>query len=71
MDYFDYEKVAEEAGISGQDLDRIRQVVRLDYPNDPMLFELHVLRVCTSIREGRATVESVLAGTVSGQLTTP
>lgn len=61
MRYFDFTKVAKEARISARDLARLRAVVRREFPKDQMLFELHMLRVCMSIRDGQLTVDQALA----------
>jgi hypothetical protein len=54
---FDYVTVASEAGLSREQLETIKQVVRQDYPTDDMLWELHVLRACNAIRDRRTTFE--------------
>ena len=59
--YFDYRAVARAAGISDADLARIEARTRLDYPTDAMLFELRMLRTCSAIRDGLATVADALA----------
>ncbi|MDO8589287.1 MAG: hypothetical protein Q7T82_19870 [Armatimonadota bacterium] len=56
-DYFDYESVAREAGISPQDLAAICENMRLEFPTDDMMWELHVLRACMAIRDGHLTVQ--------------
>ncbi len=60
-EYFDYVNAAREAGISDDQLRLIEQMFRADYPTDDMLFELHVLRVCHSVKEGRSDLQRVLA----------
>ena len=60
MHYFDYERVAREAGLGPDEVGRIGRVVRADYPTDDMLYELHVLRACFAIRDGRITIEEAL-----------
>jgi hypothetical protein len=57
---FDYEAAAREAGLSDHELRAICGVVRDDFPRDDMLFELHVMRICLAIKEGRTTVARVL-----------
>ena len=57
---FDYEAAAREAGLSDQELRGICALVREDFPRDEMLFELHVMRICIAIKEGRTTVARVL-----------
>ena len=57
MEYFDYKKVAREAGISDEDLSAICDVMRREFPTDDMMWELHILRACMAIRDGRLTIE--------------
>lgn len=61
MNYFDYEKVAREAGIGPEALDELCRHVREDYPFDDMLFELHVLRVCMSVRDGVVALDEAIS----------
>jgi hypothetical protein len=60
MEYFDYESAARDANLTRQQLDALREMVRRDFPNDPMLFELHMLRACRAIRDGHVTLEQIL-----------
>ncbi len=70
-DYFDYEKVGHEAGLTEDQVKRLLVRWREDYPNDPLLLELRLLRTCMAIKDGHCTFEqamereSTLAGTVS------
>ena len=59
MDYFDYERVAREAGLTEDQLAAVKEAVREEFPTDGMLWELHVLRACKAIRDGHATLEDV------------
>ncbi|HGJ64904.1 TPA: hypothetical protein ENS27_05875 [bacterium] len=52
MRYFDFEKIAQEAGISADKLDELCQVIRKEFPDDDMMYELHVLRACMAVRDG-------------------
>jgi hypothetical protein len=65
MEYFDYESAAREARLSDQQLRAICEAVGRDYPRDQMLFELHVLRACNAIRDGRATYGQVVGDTAN------
>ena len=60
-EYFDYEKVAREAGISPEDLEKLRHQAMDDYRGDMMMAELRLLRTCRAIRRGRCTVAEALA----------
>ena len=57
MEYFDYDKIAREAGISEEDVSAIREAMRIEFPTDDMMWELHVLRACMAIRDGHLTAE--------------
>ena len=61
MEYFDYEPAARDAGLNAEQLRQLMDVVRRDYPTDEMLFELHVMRACRAIAEGRTTLEKAIA----------
>ena len=61
MRYLDYEKLARQAKIPARKLARLRALIRREFPEDDMLFELHMLRVCMSIRDGRITIDRALA----------
>lgn len=61
MEHFDYESVARDAGVKAEQLDQLRRVVLRDYANDPLLFELHMLRACRAIRDGEITLEQAVA----------
>ena len=61
MDYFDYETVAGETAVTAEQLRRLEQRVRAEFPRDQMMFELHMLRAVMAIREGALTVEKALA----------
>jgi len=60
MRYFDYEEAARDAGIGAEQLQRICGLVREEFPGDEMMFELHVLRVCHAVKDGRLTLEDAL-----------
>ena len=60
MDYFDYTKVAREADLGDAELHRLCEAIRPEFPRDDMMFELHVLRACMAIRDGRLSVEQAL-----------
>jgi len=59
--FYDYPKVAGEAGLSPQQLEQLAAVVRRDYPSDEMLYELHLLRACRAIRDRDITLAQALA----------
>lgn len=42
--YFDVEKVAKSTGITESDFNRLVKEVRQEFPDDDMMFELHLMR---------------------------
>ena len=52
MEWYDYPAAAREAGITDSQLDKICDMVREDFPDDQMMFELHVLGACLAVRDG-------------------
>jgi hypothetical protein len=60
MQYFDYEKVANEAKIPADKLAELCQLVRREFPRDEMMYELHLLRICMAIKDGLVSVEEAL-----------
>lgn len=60
MRYFDYEQVAAEARIPPDKLAAICEMLRREYPEDDVLYELHVLRACNSVKEGRISLAQLL-----------
>ncbi len=60
MYYFDYKRMAAEAGISDEKLEELAKLIRTEFPFDDMMYELHVLRACRAIRDGYVTLEEAL-----------
>ena len=60
MRYFDYEKVAQEAGIAPDKMAKLTSIIRQEFPKDDLMFELHVLRACMAIREGQLSIDEAL-----------
>ena len=60
MEYFDYETVANEAKISPEKMKRLVHLAREEFPNDPLMCELHVLRACMAIRDGQVGLEHAI-----------
>lgn len=48
IEYFDYQKVAREMGMSDTILKKIEREVKKEFPSDKMMYELHVLRAVRS-----------------------
>ena len=60
MEYFDYESMARKARISTDHLNALRGQIRQEFPQDDMMYELHLMRACMAIEEGHATIEEAL-----------
>jgi len=48
IEYFDYYKVAKEMGISKDIIEKVENDVKNEFPDDIMMYELHVLRALKS-----------------------
>jgi hypothetical protein len=48
---FNSENMMDELGLSKEDKERIIKEVKEEFPNDEMLFELHLLRVVQYLKE--------------------
>ena len=48
IEYFNYPKVAKEMKVPAALLKRIEEEVKKEFPNDKMMYELHVLRAMRS-----------------------
>ncbi len=58
--YFDYQSVADEARIAPAELEDVCRLVRVEFPDDDMMYELHVLRACMAIRDGLLKVADMI-----------
>ena len=59
--YFDIETAARSAGLNAADLQRLRELMQREFPDDAMMQDLHILRACMAIGEGRLTLAEALA----------
>lgn len=48
IEYFDYREVAKEMNVPDTTLKKIEEEVKKEFPNDKMMYELHVLRAVRS-----------------------
>ena len=60
MLHFNYDRVAEQAGISALRLRELCEVMRREFPADDMLYELHVLRACMAVRDGLVSLDDAI-----------
>jgi hypothetical protein len=70
MEYYDYERIARDAGISAGDLERLCRLIRREFPRDDMMYELHVMRACRVVRDGPYTLEQIVADYASAPTAT-
>jgi hypothetical protein len=61
MRWFNYKKVAREAGVPPGKLAELCKSIRVEFPTDDMMFELHVLRACMAVRDGYAKIEEIVS----------
>jgi hypothetical protein len=62
--YFDYEEAAREARIPAQELEELRHLIKREFPRDEMMYELHLLRACMTIKNGVLTIEQALTPSI-------
>ena len=60
MQYFDYESIAKQADISSIKLTELGKIVRQEFPQDDMMYELHLLRACMAIQQGYITIDQAI-----------
>ncbi|MBX3390516.1 MAG: hypothetical protein KF691_13790 [Phycisphaeraceae bacterium] len=63
--HFDYRGAAQAAKLSENELRTLVRIFEIDYPDDLMLRELHVLRACNAIVRGLTTIGQVLGSSGS------
>jgi mRNA-degrading endonuclease YafQ of YafQ-DinJ toxin-antitoxin module len=68
MKYFDFRSVAREARIPDEKLRKLVNLLRQEFPHDPMLAELHALRACLAIRDGHIQIDDALKSQAANQL---
>ena len=57
---FDYLNAARRVGVTDAQLDQLCNQVRAEFPDDEMMFELHVLRAILAVESGRVSLGQVL-----------
>ncbi|MCX6377089.1 MAG: hypothetical protein NTU88_13830 [Armatimonadetes bacterium] len=56
--YFDWEKMAQELGLPDESVARIVEDARREFPDDPMMCELHIIRALRSAHEASRGAEA-------------
>jgi hypothetical protein len=59
---FNLESLKRESGLTLDQLARLEQDARAEFPHDEMMFELHLLRILEAIQKGWLTPEDALRG---------
>ena len=49
---YDIEAAFKSSGLTHEEFEKIKSEVRSDFPNDEMMFELHVIRILNAIKKG-------------------
>jgi hypothetical protein len=57
---FDLEQLKRTSGLDTAILALIERKVREDFRDDEMMFEIHLVRIILSLKEGRVTLDQVL-----------
>ena len=57
---FDYESLEKQLNLPEETVKRIRKVVRKEFPEDDMMYELHLVRIYNSLKNRRITIEDIL-----------
>lgn len=57
---FDYRSAATRVGIRPEDVERLANMARAEFPSDEKMVELHVLRTILAVERGDVTLEEVL-----------
>ncbi len=55
---YDIEAAFKRSGLTLEEFERIKSEVRSDFPNDDMMFELHIIRILNAIKKGYWRVEN-------------
>jgi hypothetical protein len=49
---YDVEAAFKKSGLSKAEIQRIKRQVRKDFPNDDMMYELHIIRILNAMKKG-------------------
>ena len=60
MSYFDYEAIAREAKIPADKLKQLAKAIREEFVSDDMMYELHLMQVCSAIHAGYVSLADAL-----------
>ena len=49
---YDIDAAFKSSGLTQEEFERIKQEVRSEFPNDEMMYELHIIRIFNAIKRG-------------------
>lgn len=49
---YDIETAFKSSGLSVQEIEKIKRDVRSEFPNDDMMYELHIIRILNAMKKG-------------------
>ena len=49
---YDIETAFKKSGLSRDEIEKIKREVRSEFPNDEMMYELHIIRILKAIEKG-------------------
>ena len=49
---YDIETAFKNSGLSAQEIEKIKREVRNEFPNDDMMYELHIIRILKAVKKG-------------------
>jgi hypothetical protein len=55
---FDIETAFKNSSLSAHEIENIKRDVRSEFPNDDMMYELHIIRILKAIKKGYWKVPS-------------
>jgi len=55
---YDIDAAFKNSGLSAEEIEKIKRDVRREFPNDDMMYELHIIRILKAIKKGYWKVPS-------------
>ncbi|MEW5936961.1 MAG: hypothetical protein AB1665_03970 [Candidatus Thermoplasmatota archaeon] len=49
---YDIERAFKESGLSRREMERLKKKIKKEFPNDEMMYELHVVRALHALKRG-------------------
>jgi hypothetical protein len=64
---FELEILKKDSGLDLNQLARLEDLVRREFPDDEMMFELHLLRILDALKKDWITSDVIFAKTISAE----